>query len=115
MRIFARLVVDRFGDYLVVQIATPGHGGVRDAIVEALVQVLKPAGVLVQRRRGARKARFTVLVEAAFGEGGLSGALKKMAYALEAPVWTWAEDRWFYDHRMNRARLAAYVEWGKRV
>lgn len=109
------LVVDRFGDYLVVQIATPGMERVREAIVEALVQVLKPAGVLFKNDSGARKAEdLPSYVEAAFGEVPERVALEENGVRFEAPVWTGQKTGWFYDHRMNRARLAPYVA-GKRV
>ncbi|KAA0695136.1 class I SAM-dependent rRNA methyltransferase [Halopseudomonas laoshanensis] len=109
------LVVDRFGDYLVVQIATPGMERVREAIVEALVQVLKPAGVLFKNDSGARKAEdLPSYVEAAFGEVPERIALEENGVRFEAPVWTGQKTGWFYDHRMNRARLAPYVN-GKRV
>ena len=109
------LVVDRFGDYLVVQIATPGMERVREAIVEALIQVLKPAGVLFKNDSGARKAEdLPSYVEAAFGEVPERVALEENGVRFEAPVWTGQKTGWFYDHRMNRARLAPYVA-GKRV
>ncbi|MFO7705756.1 MAG: class I SAM-dependent rRNA methyltransferase [Halopseudomonas sp.] len=109
------LVVDRFGDYLVVQIAAPGMERVREAIVEALVQVLKPAGVLFKNDSGARKAEdLPSYVEAAFGEVPERVALEENGVRFEAPVWTGQKTGWFYDHRMNRARLAPYVA-GKRV
>ena len=109
------LVVDRFGDYLVVQIATPGMERVRGEIVEALVQVLKPLGVLFKNDSGARKAEdLASYVEAAHGEVPERVALEENGVQFEAPVWSGQKTGWFYDHRMNRARLAPYVK-GKRV
>src|SRR5688572_16210637 len=40
------LVVDRFGDHLVVQLASATMERSKDALIEALVQVLKPRGIL---------------------------------------------------------------------
>ncbi|AQZ94606.1 class I SAM-dependent rRNA methyltransferase [Halopseudomonas phragmitis] len=109
------LVVDRFGDYLVVQIGTPGMERVREAIVEALVQVLKPAGILFKNDSGARAQEdLPSYVEAAHGEVPERVALIENGVRFEAPVWTGQKTGWFYDHRMNRARLAPYVK-GKRV
>ena len=42
------LVVDRFGDVLVVQIATVGMELVKEELIEALIQVLKPRGILLK-------------------------------------------------------------------
>ena len=109
------LVVDRFGDYLVVQITTPGMERVRGEVIEALVQVLAPAGVLSKNDGAARKAeQLDAYVEVAFGEVPERVALEENGVRFEAPVHTGQKTGWFYDHRMNRARLAPYVK-GKRV
>ena len=109
------LVVDRFADYLVVQTTTPGMERVRDQVVEALVQVLKPAGILFKNDGAARKAEnLPSYVEVAFGEVPERVALEENGVRFEAPVHTGQKTGWFYDHRMNRARLAPYVS-GKRV
>ena len=50
------LVVDRFADHLVVQITTPGMERVREQVIEALVQVLKPAGILFRNARAGGTA-----------------------------------------------------------
>ncbi|QIB49779.1 class I SAM-dependent rRNA methyltransferase [Pseudomonas sp. OIL-1] len=109
------LVVDRFADYLVVQIATPGMERVREAIIEALVQVFKPAGILFKNDGAARAAEgLPSVVEAVHGEMPERVALEENGVHFEAPVWTGQKTGWFYDHRMNRARLQPYVA-GKRV
>lgn len=109
------LVVDRFADYLVVQIATPGMEKVRDAIIEALVQVFKPAGILFKNDGAARAAEgLPSVVEAVHGEVPERVALEENGVRFEAPVWSGQKTGWFYDHRMNRARLQPYVA-GKRV
>ena len=109
------LVVDRFGDHFVVQIANPGMERVRDAIVEALVQVFKPQAVLFKNDSGARKLEgLESYVEDAFGEMPDLMALEENGVRFEAPVREGQKTGWFYDHRANRARLAPYVA-GKRV
>ena len=109
------LVVDRFGDYLVVQITTPGMERVRGEVIEALVQVLAPAGALFKNDGAARKAeKLDSYIEVAFGEVPERVALEENGVLFEAPVHTGQKTGWFYDHRMNRARLAPYVK-GKRV
>ncbi|MAQ51302.1 MAG: RlmI/RlmK family 23S rRNA methyltransferase [Pseudomonadales bacterium] len=109
------LVVDRFGDYFVVQIANPGMERVRDAIVEALVQVFKPQAVLFKNDSGARKLEgLDSYVEDAYGVMPEKVALEENGVRFEAPVRDGQKTGWFYDHRANRARLAPYVA-GKRV
>lgn len=109
------LVVDRFGDHLVVQTSTPGMELAREAIVEALIQVFKPTGILFKNDNAARKLEgLESYVEVAHGDVPERVSLEENGVRFEAPVWHGQKTGWFYDHRMNRARLAPYVA-GKRV
>ncbi|SER36513.1 SAM-dependent methyltransferase [Azotobacter beijerinckii] len=109
------LVVDRFGDHLVVQLASAAMERHKDAVVEALVQVLKPAGILFKNDSSARDAEgLERYVETAFGVMPEWVALEENGVKFEAPVQGGQKTGWFYDHRLNRARLTPYVK-GKRV
>ena len=109
------LVVDRFNDHLVVQLASATMERNRDAVLEALVQVLKPRGVLWKNDSSARDAEgLERYVDTAFGVVPGWVALEENGVKFEAPVLQGQKTGWFYDHRMNRARLAPYVK-GKRV
>ena len=109
------LVVDRFGDYLVVQINTAGMELVKDDIVTALVQVLKPKGVLLKNDSRVRESEgLTEYVDVAFGEVPQEVELKENGVRFLAPLFTGQKTGWFYDHRNARARLAPYVK-GRRV
>ncbi|BBP80722.1 hypothetical protein PHLH8_03640 [Pseudomonas sp. Pc102] len=109
------LVVDRFGDHVVVQLASAAMERNRDAVLDALVQVLKPRGVLWKNDSAARDAEgLERYVDTAFGVVPEWVALEENGVKFEAPVLEGQKTGWFYDHRMNRARLAPYVK-GKRV
>ncbi|MFC0710153.1 class I SAM-dependent rRNA methyltransferase [Azorhizophilus paspali] len=109
------LVVDRFGDHLVVQLASAAMERHKDAVIEALVQVLKPRGILLKNDSSARDAEgLERYVETAFGVVPEWVALEENGVKFEAPVQGGQKTGWFYDHRLNRARLAPYVK-GKRV
>jgi 23S rRNA (cytosine1962-C5)-methyltransferase len=109
------LVVDRFGDILVVQLASAAMERHKDAVLDALVQVLKPSGVLWKNDSSARDAEgLERYVDTAFGVVPEWVALEENGVKFEAPVLEGQKTGWFYDHRMNRARLAPYVK-GKRV
>jgi 23S rRNA (cytosine1962-C5)-methyltransferase len=109
------LVVDRFGDILVVQLASPTMERHKDDVLAALVQVLKPSGVLFKNDSAARDAEgLPRYVETVFGVVPEWVALEENGVKFEAPVMEGQKTGWFYDHRMNRARLAPYVK-GKRV
>ena len=87
----------------------------KDAVIEALVQVLKPRGILFKNDSAARDAEgLTRYVETAFGVVPEWVALEENGVKFEAPVLAGQKTGWFYDHRMNRARLAPYAK-GKRV
>ncbi|WP_252273579.1 class I SAM-dependent rRNA methyltransferase [Pseudomonas subflava] len=109
------LVVDRFGDHLVVQLASATMEQQKEAVIEALVQVLKPRGILFKNDSAARDAEgLQRYVDTAFGVVPEWVALEENGVKFEAPVLGGQKTGWFYDHRMNRARLAPYVQ-GKRV
>lgn len=109
------LVVDRFGDHLVVQLASAAMERNKDALIEALVQVLKPRGILFKNDSAARDAEgLERYVDTAFGVVPDWVDLEENGVKFQAPVLEGQKTGWFYDHRMNRARLAPYVK-GKRV
>ena len=109
------LVVDRFGDHLVVQLASAAMERHKDAVVEALVQVLKPAGILFKNDSSARDAEgLERYVATAYGEVPEWVCLEENGVKFEAPVQGGQKTGWFFDHRQNRARLAPYGQ-GKRV
>jgi 23S rRNA (cytosine1962-C5)-methyltransferase len=109
------LVVDRFGAYVVVQIAGAGMELVKDEIVEALVQVLKPKGVLLSNEHSSRVLEgLPEYTEVAYGEVPEEVELVENGARFLAPVRGGQKTGWFYDHRVNRAQLQQYVK-GKRV
>ena len=109
------LVVDRFFDILVVQLASAAMERHKDEVLAALIQVCKPSGILLKNDSAARDAEgLERYVETPFGVVPEWVALEENGVKFEAPVIEGQKTGWFYDHRMNRARLAPYVK-GKRV
>ena len=87
----------------------------KDDVLAALIQVLKPSGILLKNDSSARDAEgLERYVETAYGQVPEWVALEENGVKFEAPVIEGQKTGWFYDHRMNRARLAPYVQ-GKRV
>jgi 23S rRNA (cytosine1962-C5)-methyltransferase len=108
------LVVDRFGDVLVAQITTAGMERVKDEIVAVLRDALQPAGILLRNDSSGRALEgLESYVAVAHGEVPEVVQLEENGVRFEAPM-AGQKTGWFYDHRMNRARLAAYVG-GRRV
>ena len=109
------LVVDRFFDILVVQLASATMERHKDEVLAALIQVIKPSGILLKNDSAARDAEgLERYVDTAFGVVPEWVALEENGVKFEAPVIDGQKTGWFFDHRMNRARLAPYVK-GKRV
>ncbi|BFM21955.1 class I SAM-dependent rRNA methyltransferase [Gilvimarinus japonicus] len=109
------LVVDRFGDYLVVQIASAGMEAVRDLVVEQLVALLQPVGVLLANDHSARELEgLTRYTEVAYGTVPDEVELIENETRFVAPVASGQKTGWFFDHRVGRAQLRQWVK-GKRV
>ncbi len=109
------LVVDRFGDYLVVQTNTAGMERVIDDIATALCQVVKPRGILLKNDSRVRASEgLDEYVKVAFGEVPEFAELIENDTRFAAPLYTGQKTGWFYDHRNARAHLGPYVK-GRRV
>ncbi|RRJ83081.1 class I SAM-dependent rRNA methyltransferase [Aestuariirhabdus litorea] len=109
------LVVDRFNDLLVVQIATAGMERVRDEVVTALQQVLNPAAIVLKNSGQLRRPEaLDEYTEVVVGEVTGPVPLRENGVNFLAPVLDGQKTGWFYDHRMSRARLQHYAR-GQRV
>ncbi|HEX7241677.1 MAG TPA: class I SAM-dependent rRNA methyltransferase [Longimicrobiaceae bacterium] len=109
------LVVDRFGDVLVAQLTTAGMERVRDEVVAALEETLRPTGILLRNDVSGRVLEgLDSYVEVARGEVPDHVELEENGVRFRAPLAAGQKTGWFYDHRMSRARLQAYAR-GRRV
>ncbi len=109
------LVVDRFGDYCVVQTTTAGMEKVKDDIVQALVKVLNPTGILFKNDSKARALEgLPTYIEVAYGDVPKLLPLVENGVKFVAPAHEGQKTGWFYDHRESRAQLQRVVK-GKRV
>ncbi len=99
------LVVDRFGEYLVVQMSTAGMERQKDAIVAALQQCLRPRAILLRNDHSARQLEGLSDYVEAIGEVPEAVELVENGVRFMAPIATGQKTGWFYDHRENRALL----------
>ncbi|MBW3569469.1 MAG: class I SAM-dependent rRNA methyltransferase [Gemmatimonadetes bacterium] len=108
------LVVDRFGSVLVAQVTTAGMERVIDDVVQALRETVGPTGILLRNDTSGRALEgLESYVRTAAGEVPEVLEVEENGVRFHAPV-TGQKTGWFYDHRMNRARMAAYAR-GRRV
>lgn len=104
------MVVDRFGDVLVLQLNNPGLERYLDDIAAALVDTLQPAGLLSRLDSRARRELNTAgAPEVLHGSVPERVSLIENGVRFEAPVHTGQKTGWFYDHRASRARLQGLV------
>ncbi|HET8657137.1 MAG TPA: class I SAM-dependent rRNA methyltransferase [Longimicrobiaceae bacterium] len=104
------LVVDRYGDALVVQITTAGVERIRDEVVGALDEMLRPAGILFRNDTGSRVLEGLALYsESALGRVPDRVEIVENGARFDVPLLEGQKTGWFYDHRENRARLRRYV------
>jgi len=109
------LVVDRYHDVIVVQITTAGMERQREAIVEGLQKVLKPAAIVLRNDTGARAAEgLTQYVEVVAGELPDAVTVTEGGLTFGVSVTEGQKTGWFFDQAANRDRLGKYVP-GKRV
>ncbi len=109
------LVVDRFNDVLVVQITTAGMEEQRQALIEALEKVLKPSAIVLRNDVKIREMEGLGLYnEVALGTVADTIQLEENQTRFEIDLLKGQKTGWFYDHRMNRARVQSYAK-DKRV
>jgi 23S rRNA (cytosine1962-C5)-methyltransferase len=109
------LVVDRFADVLVAQITTAGMERLKAEVIAALDKVLKPRAILLRNDSSMRvMENLPSYIETVHGEIPEWLALEENGLRFETPLARGQKTGWFFDHRMNRARLAHYVK-GRRV
>jgi 23S rRNA (cytosine1962-C5)-methyltransferase len=87
----------------------------RQPLLEALIATLAPRGILLRAdSRSRREQGLSTDCEVIHGEVPQQVALQENGVNFRAPVYDGQKTGWFYDHRMSRARLAAWVN-GKSV
>ena len=108
------LVIDRYGDVCVVQCTTAGMEAVRDQIVDALHKVLHPAGIVLRADSPVRQLEGLDLYQDQVGDVPEQAVVEEHGLQFSVSLAQGQKTGWFYDQRMNRARLRDYVS-GKRV
>ncbi len=109
------LVVDRYGDVVVAQINTAGMEAVKTEIIEALVEAVQPAGIVLRNDTASRSLEgLEQYVETAYGSVPEQIEVEENGVAFAAPLAGGQKTGWFFDHRLSRARMCRYVG-GQRV
>jgi 23S rRNA (cytosine1962-C5)-methyltransferase len=106
------LVMDRFGDHIVVQINTAGMETKKELIVTAIKAVIPTTETILFRNDSPARLQegLETYIEAGLGTPPERVILEENATQFSAPLWTGQKTGWFYDHRLNRSRLENYVK-----
>jgi len=109
------LVLDRYGDHIVGQIATAGMEAMKDDIVAAVAKVLSPRSMVWKNDSGARELEgLPAYVEGAIGEGPDLLEVEENGVRFRVPAVSGQKTGWFFDQAANRHALLKYVK-GQRV
>lgn len=112
----AGLVLDRYGDLIVGQIATAGMEALKSAAESAVRTLLSPAALYWKNDSAARGLEHLPQVaEAAFGTVPNEVEVREGDSIFHAPLAGGQKTGWFYDQTANRARMLRYLRPGARV
>ena len=104
------LVLDRYGDVLVGQIATAGMEALKETVAAAVRELLSPAALFWKNDSAARQLeQLPQLAGAAFGDVPAEITAVEGGLRFAAPLMHGQKTGWFYDQTHNRARLVRYL------
>lgn len=105
------IIIDRFANDFVLQINTAGMELKSAMICEAISSLFPNLHSLLLRNDSPIREQEGLAcdVKAAIGTPAEEINLEENQVTFTIPLWKGQKTGWFYDHRMNRARLPAYV------
>lgn len=104
------LVLDRFGDVVVGQIATAGMEAMRADVEAAVRKAIAPAALLWKNDSGARELEgLPSYVTTAFGEVPEFVEVEEGGVTFRIPLGAGQKTGWFFDQAANRLALRKYV------
>jgi 23S rRNA (cytosine1962-C5)-methyltransferase len=110
------LVLDRYGEFVVGQIATAGMEALKEEIAAAVRAVVAPRGLYWKNDSAARELEhLPQQAGAAFGTVPAELEVMEAGLAFVAPLHHGQKTGWFYDQTANRERLRRYLRRGARV
>jgi 23S rRNA (cytosine1962-C5)-methyltransferase len=109
------LVLDRFGDVIVGQIATAGMEAMRADVEAAVRKAIAPTAMLWKNDAGVRELEgLPSYVEPAFGDLPEFVDVEEGGVTFRIPLGAGQKTGWFFDQAANRLALRKYVG-GSRV
>lgn len=104
------LVIDRHGDTAVIQITTAGMERCKDTIIAVLDELIRPACIILRNDAPLRGLEgLDLYVAEAAGNAPEQVVVEENGARFVISPMTGQKTGWFYDHRLNRARMQQYV------
>jgi 23S rRNA (cytosine1962-C5)-methyltransferase len=104
------LVLDRFGDVVVGQIATAGMEALRPQIEAAVKKVIAPSALVWKNDAGVREMEgLPHYVETVFGDAPEFVVVEEGGVGYQVPLGSGQKTGWFFDQASNRLALRKYV------
>jgi len=110
------LVLDRYGELIVGQIATAGMEALRPAVERVVRDVLAPQCLYWKNDSGARSLEhLPESAQPAFGSAPQELEVREGGATFRVPLAGGQKTGWFYDQTANRARMLRFLPPGARV
>jgi len=104
------LVVDRFHDTVSLQIGTAGMEALTDDVVNALDALIAPRAVVLRNDGAGRRLEgLEESVQWLRGDSSHTAEVHENGARFSVSPGSGQKTGWFYDHRLNRARVAAWA------
>lgn len=108
------LVVDKFGDFLAVQILTAGMERRKNIIFQLLEELFTPKGIVERSDVGVRRLEGLELkTEVVFGDVPEKVSFEENGLKLETDLIGGQKTGYFLDQKFNRRALATYARDGR--
>lgn len=106
------LIVDKYADFLVVQSLTAGIEAVREVVIDALVEILKPVGIYEKSDAELRRLeKIEPHVGWIYGASGADVvAIRENGLLFNVSISGGQKTGFYFDQRDNRRIAAAYAE-----
>lgn len=108
------LTLDRFGDVLVLQITTAGLERLKEPLLAALDELIRPKGMILRGDLASRVLEGLPQETETVGEVPEFLEVEEGGARFRVPALTGQKTGWFYDQRDNRGALARHCR-GVRV
>jgi 23S rRNA (cytosine1962-C5)-methyltransferase len=110
------LVVDRYGEVLVMQLATAGMEAQKALLIDTLAELVAPAGILLKNDGGARDLEgLPRYVETAQGTVPDTVLVREAGLSFEASLAQGQKTGWYYDQTANREHFLRYARGARRI